>query len=297
MEHDEEFLLESRLLSLSPDLHTRFSNMVFAMQNTLFYFHKRFPEFTDHSILHSMSVLDSCNQLIGPDQVNMLNEDEIYVLMMACYLHDVGMGISMDQYNEFSKELPMEDYLKKNPDASVADTIRNFHHEFSGCFVRKYEALLDIPSPEYTFAISQVCRGHRRTDLFDRAEFPDDWALPDGNRINLPYLSAILRLADEIDVSEARNPALLYQMDSFSNPHEICFHKRHEAVSKVVVAEDSILVYVLPCEPDIRIMLDEMIRKMQETLDYCIDAVHAGSSFEIRQRYVIVVNDTGSAAS
>ena len=289
MRYNNEFLLENRLAELSHDLHRRFSNMVFAMQNTLFRFHIHFPEFTDHSVLHSMSVLNSCNLLIGPRQIGRLNAAEIYVLMMSCYLHDIGMGISMNQYDEFVREIPVEGYLKKHPDASEANVIRSFHHEFSACFIRKYEELLELPSPEYTFAVVQVCRGHRCTDLFDPVQFPEDWSVPDGNRINLPYLSAILRLADEIDVSEARNPALLYDMESFDDPGEIAYHRRHQAVSEVVITEDAISLHILPCEPDIQAMLQSMISKMQETLDYCREVSKTKSSFEIAQRCVKAV--------
>ena len=50
----QEYLLESRLKKLDPELHQRFRDTVFAMQNTLFRFRQLFPEFTDHSSLHSV---------------------------------------------------------------------------------------------------------------------------------------------------------------------------------------------------------------------------------------------------
>ncbi|WP_205948352.1 HD domain-containing protein, partial [Pyramidobacter sp. C12-8] len=53
----------------------------------------RFPDFTDHTILHSMDVLEYCNMLIGEKQIERLSAAECYVLIMSCYLHDIGMGI------------------------------------------------------------------------------------------------------------------------------------------------------------------------------------------------------------
>ncbi len=114
-----------------------------------------FPEYTDHSTLHSMSVIDFCNRLIGPSQASRLNEDAIYTLLMGCYLHDVGMGISMEQFREFSRELPIDEYLRHHPGADIADIVRDFHQELSALFVRKYAEFLEIPSPEHVLAIMQ----------------------------------------------------------------------------------------------------------------------------------------------
>ena len=79
-----EYMLENRLRQTNPDLHRRFTDTVFAMQHTLFRYLQLFPEFTDHSTLHSMSVIDFCNSLIGENQVLDLNPDAIYVLLMGC---------------------------------------------------------------------------------------------------------------------------------------------------------------------------------------------------------------------
>ena len=52
-----------------------------------------------------MTVIDSCNRLIGEEQIQKLNADELYILLMASYLHDVGMGISEKDYEEFKDSL------------------------------------------------------------------------------------------------------------------------------------------------------------------------------------------------
>ncbi|OON84663.1 hypothetical protein B0D78_12545, partial [Pyramidobacter sp. C12-8] len=63
------------------------------LQKMLESFLPRFPDFTDHTILHSMDVLEYCNMLIGEKQIERLSAAECYVLIMSCYLHDIGMGI------------------------------------------------------------------------------------------------------------------------------------------------------------------------------------------------------------
>ena len=41
-----------------------------------------FPDFTDHTVLHTLDILDLCNQLIGR-QIEKLNVQELYVLLMG----------------------------------------------------------------------------------------------------------------------------------------------------------------------------------------------------------------------
>ena len=66
------FDMERRLRELDPGLHGRFTDAVIALQYNLNHYQRLFPEFTDHTILHSMSVVDFCNQLIG-DRLSRLN--------------------------------------------------------------------------------------------------------------------------------------------------------------------------------------------------------------------------------
>ena len=74
-----DFAMERRLRDLSPELHRRFTEAVFGLQNILTKYQKVFPNFTDHSELHSLSVIDFSNHIIG-NQIGRLNADEIDVL-------------------------------------------------------------------------------------------------------------------------------------------------------------------------------------------------------------------------
>ena len=80
----DPFFLEQRLQEGSPDLHKRLNDSIFVLRTMLQKFLIRFPDFTDHSILHSMDVAEFCNSIIGYDQVQKLLPEECYVLLMAC---------------------------------------------------------------------------------------------------------------------------------------------------------------------------------------------------------------------
>jgi len=70
------FLLEKVLQEGDPGLHRRMRDTVFVLRTMLWSFLDRFPSFTDHSLLHSLNVIDYCNRIIGPEQVKKLCPEE-----------------------------------------------------------------------------------------------------------------------------------------------------------------------------------------------------------------------------
>ena len=283
-----DFEMERRLYLLNPELHMRFRSAVFALQHILTNYKLIFPEYTDHSSLHSLTVIDFCNRLIG-DQLDRINADELYVLLTACYFHDTGMGITMKDFELFSREIDFGNYFETHSRDNYPATIRDFHHEFSGQFIRKYAKMFDIPTEAHRQAIVQVARGHRKTDLMDEKEYPIEFRVPNGNTICLPYLSAMIRLSDEIDVAASRNPILLYDIESLTDETQIIENKKVRAVRRLEVREDSFILYVDPSDRDILRRLYEMVVKMQKTLDTCRAAVLGRTPHVITQQRIELV--------
>lgn len=276
-----DFLCESKLNKLSPALHRRVSDTAVVMFNLLEKYQTYFPEYTDHTVLHSLQVIDFCNKLIG-EQIDNLNEDELYVLLMSCYLHDSGMGITESDYKKLHDIVVSDEYIRNNPDVDVREIIRNFHQDFSAEFIRKHSMIFDIPSPEHTEAIARVSRGHRKTDLFDEAEYPADFRVPGGNTVCLPYLASLIRLADELDIAKDRNIDFIY-----TDKGNIEFAK-HRAIRRLRTEEDR---FVLEVESDNREVYEfvmKCIDKLQFTIDQCADVVEKRTDFTIRQKKVEV---------
>lgn len=280
------YLLEKKLREEDPDLHQRVRDSVFVLQRMLSSFLTRFPNFTDHSLLHSMDVLNFCNQIIGPEQISKLCPEECYVLIMSCYLHDIGMGVSDGDYEQFSAQIAFADYFLTHDQADIARIVRDFHNELSGLFIRKYAALFDIPSEALLNAIVQVSRGHRKTDLFDEAEYPD---VPVKNGVlRTRYLAAVLRLADEIDVASERNLELLFDTSRLTQKRDIEAFGTHESIRRVEVTEDSILLLIKPKSREYIPLIHELADKIQATLDYCREAAEKRSALRITQRRVVL---------
>ena len=282
----ENYLLERKLREESKDLHKRAAESVFVLQTMLSKYLTRFPDFTDHSFLHSLNVLDYCNRIIGDDQIKKLCPEECYVLIMGCYLHDIGMGIGNRDFAEFSEKLDFGDYFDNHDRQNDAETVRAFHNEYSGLFIRKYSEVFDIPSESMTRAIIQVSRGHRKTDLLDRSEFGD---IHTGDAIiRTAYLSAVMRLADEIDVASDRNPKLLFEDKTVTDEKSIIEFGLHESILYVDVDDDAVILHVKPKTAEFRSKIEELADKITDTLNYCRTVAEQTSDFRIRQNRVII---------
>ena len=282
---ENNFALEKRLKELNPDLHARFANTVLAIQHILTNYKLIFPDFTDHTVLHSLNVIEFCNQLIG-DQIDKLNADEIYCVLLGGYFHDTGMGITLKDFEEFSCEIDFGNYFDTHDRDNYPEIIRSFHNEYSGRFIKKYARFFEFPSEQHMFAIIQISRGHRKTNLLDEKEYPLSLQLDNGNTLCLPYLAALIRLADEIDVTASRNSSLIYDINKIEKEIDLIEFMKHEAVNDLVVNEKEFVMKVSTNKEKVINSLQIMSGKMQKTLDQCREAVNNRSKFLITQERI-----------
>ena len=282
------FALEKRLKELDEGLHTLFCNTVLVIQQILNNYQLIFPDYTDHTVIHSLNVIEFCNLIIG-DQIDKLNADEIYCLLLGCYFHDTGMGITMKDYEEFSKNIDFGNYFDTHSKDDLPEIIRSFHNEYSGQFIRKYARFFEFPSEEHMFAIIQISRGHRKTDLLNEKEYPLALTVPtSGNKICLPYLSALIRLADEVDVTANRNSHAIYDLSKIKYEIDLIEFMKHDAITDLIVADKE---FILKVDTDDEALFDAIVimkGKIQKTLDQCREAVNAKTGYLINQELVTI---------
>ena len=277
-----DFLLERRLKKLNSEFAYRHTCCMSLFEQMLKKFLAVFPTFTDHTLLHTLSVADISNQLIR-ENVEKLNASEIYIYLMACALHDIGMGVSDKDIESFIDAAGLRGYVNDHPEISRPNLTRKFHNDFSAQFVKKYWAILEIPGEQYANAIAEVGRGHRKTDLMDEDLYPIDFDLGDGQTANLALLAALIRLCDELDIASDRNPDLLYDTATMEGMSEkdIFEFSKHEAIHSVSFSEDSIVVIAGTDRADIADGVVEAIRIVKETLEYCLSVIQKRSDLSI----------------
>lgn len=288
-----DFLLEHRLKELNSEFAYRHTCCMSLFEQMLKKFLAVFPTFTDHTLLHTLSVTNISNQLLR-ENVRKLNASEIYIYLMACALHDIGMGALDKDIDSFIDASGLRGYVNDHPEISKPNLIRKFHNDFSSQFVKKYWELLEIPGERYANAIAEVGRGHRKTDLMDENLYPTDYDLGNGQCANLALLAALIRLCDELDIASDRNPDLLYDTETMEGMSEkdVFEFSKHDAIHTVNFSEDSIVVIADTDKADIADGVMEAIRTVKETLEYCLSVIQERSDFYIDcKRIKLILNN------
>lgn len=71
-----------------------------------------FEEYTDHGIRHINSVLKSADELISDDTFLLLSSDDILLLILAIFMHDIGMHIQLVAFREMVAKTSIDPNLK-----------------------------------------------------------------------------------------------------------------------------------------------------------------------------------------
>ena len=161
--------------------------------------------------------------------------------------------------------------------------VRDHHQELSGLFLKKYGHILDFPSDAYLHAVIQVCRGHRRTDLLDEAAYPPRFEVEPGKAVCLPYLAALLCLADELDIAAGRNISFLYDVERMPSPRDRREFRKHMAIYRVDLEPDRVVVHARTEDPEIRAGVRELCAKLLDKLLLCRRVAAERSPFVITQ--------------
>ena len=281
---ERNYGIERRLAQCAPELHRRYRDCVVISQRMLCRYENYFPDFTDHTVLHTLDILELCNQLIGA-QMERLTGPDLYVLLMGALFHDVGMGVSTADFEEFRTELG---FPEPADDTARAWAVRDHHQELSGLYLKKYWRMLDFPNEAYARAVIQVCRGHRKTDLLDETEYPAQFEVEPGEAVCLPDLAALLCLADELDIAAARNVSFLYDVEKMPSPRDRREFRKHMAIRRVELEPERVVVCAWTEDPEIRAGVEEVTAKLRDKLLLCRTVAAERSAFVITQADVVL---------
>lgn len=152
-----------------------------------------FPLYSLHNHRHSetiINILDSFNHKKLLKKFR-LNKFEIFYLISSAYLHDTGMMIIEKEDKE------KDNYINTK-------NIRRNHNYRSFNYILESANELGLDESE-AHTLAWICKGHRNENLYDNPNYYPVPCSDDPNytiRINL--LTALLRIADELDISFKR---------------------------------------------------------------------------------------------
>ena len=170
--------------------------------------------FTAHGADHILQVesnLDSLTSQLQKFQER-LTPEEIFILLAACYLHDIGMQLG-------------ERDARENHAQYAFDLILNSYASHHG---EERRVTLPIHDRNARQAIAGVARGHWTSFAL---ELPSDDVIHGNTRGRLRLLGLLLATADLLDLSPVRathfrSIHLLDQLDSVAELHQV----KHESV-------------------------------------------------------------------
>lgn len=259
--------LELKLQQLNPILFGNFQNTVKQVDLLLNRYSENFPTYTDHSLNHTMQVFKIASEMLTSSELDSLNGEEIYILSMSCILHDIGMCLP-------EKALLESDRYKKhfelNQKKDSRETmIRDIHHELSYDFIKQEQELLDIPNEKYAEAIALVAMGHRKVHLDDVKLYTPKYFVKDGREfVCLPYLASVIRLADELDITNIRTPKLLTKYYMPNNEKSVQEWQKHISTTQINYTEDQVIFHVNCSDQNNLAALEDQFEKIQDVVNY-----------------------------
>ncbi len=268
--------LETKLLQENPNLYSKFIETKTAVNLLLGKYSDNFPTYTDHSINHTLEVFEIAAEILTDEEVSFLSCDEIYVLSMSCLLHDIGMCIPEAKITEIAGTGELLSYKESHPNLSKEEFLRDIHHILSYKVIIQDWHDLKIPSEEYAYAIALVSQGHRKIELgnFDLYE-PQYFAKSGKEFVCLPYLSSILRIADELDITNSRVPRILAKYYMPNNEVSVREWLKHMATSQRNYSDDKVIFKVSCSDQSIYAALQDQFEKIQSVINYCQKVIRA----------------------
>ena len=172
--------------------------------------------------------------------------------------------------------------MQAHPDTELAEITRVFHHEFSAQFIRKYRDLFEIPSEGHLYCICQVARGHRKIDLMDPEVMERVYLLQNGAPVRLAYLSAVVRLADEMDVTSNRNLLFDYDHYQYDSAYQALCFKVHRAIRQIYPENGTLcMLYDAEAEQSVLDEVNLISEKLEQTVKECQHVMEQYTELEV----------------
>lgn len=250
-----------------------------------------FPEYTIHDVRHSEQVLIILNWLIPESLKVQMNSYEIFFLIASSYLHDIGMVNFPELFDE---------KLGKNAD-EIRNNIRKNHHVRSEKFIINNYLELGIENEHQARIIGRICRGHREAlmdnKMYNNREMYTSRNIP----INVPFLSALLQIADDLDLSFERTPFILYKTIKPKNDLSLREWDRHLSTCGVGLDSENkarIIISAKCSNSDIHRSLKQLELLIQDKLDFLPDVLFQYRNYvaDLPQRVLVMIETIGYEA-
>ncbi|MDX7798087.1 ATP-binding protein [Aeromonas caviae] len=214
-----------------------------------------FNEYTNHNFDHVESMLNMANWIIPEQTKSTLQPADYLLLTLSIYFHDLGLLISLREYEQRNKNSDYQSYLKESKQNSVdkeynaklsmlseemQDKInyQEFVRRTHGTRVKEWILGKDRSDDAFDNIkdaiqgligkldiivrrdLALLCESHTIDDISDAQKYKV--SMPYGNTpsetANLQYIAVILRTVDLLQITKGRAPAILYKIINPQDP-------------------------------------------------------------------------------
>jgi len=217
--------LEQKLKSLDQDLANCLHDIKKAC--TEIWKNPHLVWFTNHDVKHSNEIAYLLGQILKPieNDSEFLDEHELFILLSAVYLHDIGMQffkIEGKTINELT-EKEYNEIRKRHAQASYDIILKRV-----GDYIERDDFHLPNIDEEYLRPIALVSKGHA-TNFFEDVikEFENDLAYTKNRPIRGELLTSLLMIADEFDMQGKRVDFSKLSQFDISDYSQLHWFKHH----------------------------------------------------------------------
>jgi len=196
----------------------------------------RLKWFTDHSAdTHSRKIIEHIGEIIDPLQhsAQSLNPHELFVLLAACYLHDIGMQDFRSANNKGVEHFTIDDFIdirenhpQRSRDLIIERTLWRGRDDFN----------IDLdPDPQYLVPIALVSQSHgSKFFLATVNELQHLGQRPGNAPFRGDLLAALLLIGDELDLHERR---ATFPKEFAHSPQSLLHNLIHQYVTSVEICD------------------------------------------------------------
>lgn len=211
------YRLRGLLKKRSKDLYKRYESLwQFALDNYLKFMN--IENYTNHGEDHVLNVEKDAYKLLTEKARGKLSAFDIFCLLSACCLHDIGM---------IAKQKSGESYFK----------IRQDHHLRVKQLLEERYSEFHLDNHQEARIIGEICYSHGTPNLDELVPY-DNWSIAEYGNVNALLIGALLRIGDLLDLNFLRAPTLVADLKKIKGI-SLYHWKLHSKISDIKIDHEN----------------------------------------------------------
>lgn len=222
-----------------------------------------FSEYTMHDISHVNGMLNLLEKIIPEETKKVMTPADWLMSVLSIYFHDLGMFIPSGEFEnrnndddfitfknqklkndeiksyvsslsgEKGEKFLYQEYVRNKHGERVCDWICNCDKKTGEPYKLLSEMLAGL-DPSFRSDLANICKSHQLDELPDHLKSVDEaYGASSQEKVNLLYVSVLLRSADILHVTHDRTPDIEYRIISPKNKISVIEWAKQKAVKAV----------------------------------------------------------------